>query len=194
MTKVFLSTNDYAVSKMFAAYGYGLVDRIEYADLVIFNGGADVDPSLYGEESTHSHTDPEHDKADLAAWEASEGKYRVGICRGGQFLNVMNGGKLRQHIDGHSMGFQECYAVGPTGDPVPGPDGGLLKYSLHEDHHQEILPTPIGRVFLSALKDNVCEGVYYQKTKSFCFQPHPEWGHEETKKVFFRYLHYFTQH
>lgn len=76
----------------------------ESADIVVFGGGVDVNPILYNENrhpytSTHSRRDEE----DIKLYELclSEGIPMLGICRGAQFLHVMNGGKLYQDIDGH---------------------------------------------------------------------------------------------
>lgn len=75
------------------------------ADLVIFTGGEDVDPVLYG-ESPHSTTswDVDRDNADMAIYQmcVDNGIPMFGVCRGAQFLHVMHGGKLYQHIDNHN--------------------------------------------------------------------------------------------
>lgn len=76
----------------------------ESADLVIFTGGGDVNPVLYGEEP-HPETKfcPERDAQDIKLYKLclEEGIPMLGICRGAQFLHVMNGGKLIQHLDEH---------------------------------------------------------------------------------------------
>jgi hypothetical protein len=82
------------------------VDSIEAANLVMFTGGADVDPSLYGfnKALTHPQTcsDAERDAFDLEAYNqvmqlpSSIRPAMIGICRGAQFLCVMAGGKLVQ--------------------------------------------------------------------------------------------------
>lgn len=77
----------------------------EEADLVIFTGGADVDPLLYGEKSHHTtRIDPVRDTDDMALYSkcAAQGIPMMGICRGAQFLAVMNGFKLYQDINNHN--------------------------------------------------------------------------------------------
>lgn len=75
------------------------------ADLVVFTGGEDVDPLLYG-EIPHSTTSwsPDRDNDDMAIYQTclDNGIPMFGVCRGAQFLHVMNGGKLFQHIDNHN--------------------------------------------------------------------------------------------
>lgn len=79
-------------------------ESIEKADLVVFSGGDDVNPALYG-ETAHPQTafDSERDKIDMAVYEEcyTHGVPMLGICRGAQFGHVMNGGKLFQHVDRH---------------------------------------------------------------------------------------------
>lgn len=77
---------------------------IEDADLVVFTGGPDVDPAYYG-ETPHErcYLDHERDYADIGKYLAcvEQGVPMVGVCRGAQFLAVMNGHKLFQDMDGH---------------------------------------------------------------------------------------------
>ena len=78
----------------------------EEADLVVFAGGADVDPALYG-EMPHSTTvhDEERDIQDIRLFNICKtlGIPMFGVCRGAQFLAVMNGFKLYQDVDGHNQ-------------------------------------------------------------------------------------------
>lgn len=61
------------------------VRRIEEADLVLFEGGEDVSPNLYG-EPVHPATyiSPNRDKAEVALFKKAHslGKKLLGICRG----------------------------------------------------------------------------------------------------------------
>lgn len=77
----------------------------ETADLVIFTGGPDVNPALYG-EACHPRTrysDP-RDNEDIALYMKciDLGIPMLGICRGAQFIHVMMGGKLYQDVDHHN--------------------------------------------------------------------------------------------
>lgn len=89
---------------MFAKSHCFKADSLDECDLVVFTGGADVNPMLYG-ENAHPYTSWD-DGRDLAEMELyseclDKGIPMFGVCRGAQFLHVMNGGKLYQHIDGH---------------------------------------------------------------------------------------------
>lgn len=187
MKTVYVVGIDYSVKKMFEAEGWVVkmgaappADTV-VIDLVCFTGGSDVSPHLYDEENISSHCDPIRDEFEVEVFEEFKHYKKVGICRGGQFLNVMSGGKMIQHIDGHSMGY---YPVVVFGDfDVP--------YKLHEDHHQGMIPADEDTDYVTVAmdsRDDNHEILWYPKTKSLCFQAHPEWGHDETKDLFFELL------
>lgn len=71
-------------------------------DAVVFAGGADLDPGLYGEEP-HAETTglrPERDAAEVPLMKAAleNDVPLLGICRGMQVLSVVRGGSLVQHL------------------------------------------------------------------------------------------------
>lgn len=174
-------------ARLFARSGCYRADTIEEADLVVFGGGSDVEPLLYGESNEHKHPstyfNTERDAADMKIYlqARQQGTPMMGVCRGAQFLHVMNGGKLFQDIDGH----QGAHA------------GFALKEKLHIDkissvHHQsciwnkeggmEILMTG-GRASERWLNADVkdasakidIEAFYYRDTGCFGVQGHPEY-------------------
>ena len=72
---------------------------------LILTGGTDVDPARY-HQTPHSETDlPDKERDRREALLVSEALQRdipiLAICRGMQFLNVVLGGTLTQHIEGH---------------------------------------------------------------------------------------------
>ncbi len=96
-----------------------LLDRL---DGVVFAGGADLDPQVYG-EAPHEETKgvrPERDAAELPLMRAALDRDVpvLGICRGMQVMSVVRGGSLVQHLPD---------VVGHEGHrPSPG------VYGLHE--------------------------------------------------------------
>jgi putative glutamine amidotransferase len=69
---------------------------------VLFSGGSDLDPELYGQEA-HPETKgvvPERDRAELALLQAALARDMpvLAVCRGSQVLNVALGGDLVQHL------------------------------------------------------------------------------------------------
>lgn len=86
------------------------VDILERIDGIVFAGGSDVDPTLYGQEPhPATYVKPERDKAEMLLLRAAiEADLPVlGICRGMQLMIVAYGGSLHQHLpdvlghDGH---------------------------------------------------------------------------------------------
>jgi putative glutamine amidotransferase len=81
-----------------------LAETLAVLDGIIFSGGSDLGPDLYGQEP-HAETTgvvPERDGAELALLTAAlEHDIPVfAICRGSQVLNVALGGDLVQHLPG----------------------------------------------------------------------------------------------
>lgn len=73
---------------------------LEEADLVLFTGGEDVSPFLYGKQPhPASFFNPRRDQYEIEQFQEARKlkKKFIGICRGAQFLCVMAGGLLVQH-------------------------------------------------------------------------------------------------
>lgn len=107
------------------------VDSVKEADLVLFKGGEDVHPSFYNEEMHPlTHSNIQRDRYEKKIYEecVSLGKKMLGVCRGSQFLSVMNGGKLHQHIIGHGV-THPCYTIDKDGE-----EGEISQ--ITSSHHQ----------------------------------------------------------
>lgn len=203
--KVFIVDGDRDYKAMFRRFGWAIVDRIKDADLVQFTGGADVSPIMYG-ESRHPYTcaNPQRDQYEAAVF-ATARKMKMpmaGICRGGQFLNVMSGGKMWQHVDKHNItGEHEAY------DALT---NSVVRVS--STHHQMMRPSNKAEILMTARRstkkerigdtgnvltiysdDRDVEACFYGETESICYQPHPEFGGDSLdacRLVFFNYLEY----
>lgn len=110
-----------------------ITNDIQKADIIVFPGGADVNPKLYGfKEHPSTYISEYSDKRDIVAYEAMRpDQLAVGICRGAQFLCVMNGGKLIQNVKGHAIGRTHPIRT------VQSPTIELQALSLH---HQMMYP------------------------------------------------------
>ncbi len=78
-----------------------LVEGVKQADLVLFTGGEDVDPSMYDEpkgKNTWSNLNRDLTEKKIFDEAVATKKLMLGVCRGSQFLCVMNGGKLVQQV------------------------------------------------------------------------------------------------
>jgi gamma-glutamyl-gamma-aminobutyrate hydrolase PuuD len=77
-------------------------ETLDALDGVLFSGGADLDPELYGQEP-HPETNGVQgvrDRAELALLQAALARDMpvLAVCRGSQVLNVALGGDLVQHL------------------------------------------------------------------------------------------------
>ena len=82
--------------------GASVEETLSAVDGLIFSGGSDLDPSLYGEEA-HAETVGvvrERDDFELSLMRAAleQDVPVLAICRGSQVLNVALGGRLEQHV------------------------------------------------------------------------------------------------
>ena len=80
----------------------GIEETLDALDGIIFSGGGDLDPEIYGAEA-HPETgelNPDRDSAELALLQAALGRDMpvLAVCRGSQVLNVARGGDLVQHL------------------------------------------------------------------------------------------------
>lgn len=184
MTKaVFVEGNNPAISQMFTKRGWTVVSNDVDADLICFSGGSDVSPMLYGErKEAATQCDPIRDQrcSDLFLdWVGT--KPMVGICRGGQFLNVMCGGSLDQDVESHTK--SHTAKVVDTGQIV----------EVTSTHHQMMIECKAhAEVLLTASEwgDRDVEAVYYEEDNCLCFQPHPEFCDIESDctNLFFEFV------
>ncbi len=77
-------------------------ETLDALDAIVFSGGSDLDPSLYGADA-HPATNgirPERDRGELALMEAALARDMpvLAICRGLEVLNVLRGGDIVQHL------------------------------------------------------------------------------------------------
>ncbi len=148
MLKVCLSGPDFdckGFPQWLGRAGCAIVEDPLEADFVIFTGGMDVNPELYGENCLKdTYFDLERDDADTALYALcrDQGIPMVGICRGAQFLWVMKGGKLFQDVDNHNEGEHEIFVFSET-----------KKYRASSVHHQMVRPENIAGMKLLA---NTC--------------------------------------
>jgi gamma-glutamyl-gamma-aminobutyrate hydrolase PuuD len=178
-------------------YNFTLVDSIIKADLMIFTGGSDVSPVLYSSEIPHHTVHDDFNRDQKETIEFQKGLElnipMVGICRGAQFLCVMAGGKLVQHMSHPSN--HRIFDV--TGKEV----------EVTSSHHQMQLP-PEGASILGFTKlakkgfvnkydvltlDIDVENTYYPDINALGIQSHPEWQNKEKNKYFINLIEDFIE-
>jgi putative glutamine amidotransferase len=142
-----------AIAVVLPAHGYvddiaPLLDRL---DGLLFSGGPDLDPAIYGHERhplLGPHVDREADEYELALLGEATARDLplLAICRGMQALNVARGGTLHQHLPDVTQvehlqteeGFELTHAVtvGP-GSPLHRLSG-RRRLDVNSFHHQAV--------------------------------------------------------
>jgi GMP synthase-like glutamine amidotransferase len=174
-------------ARLFSRCGCYKADTVEEADLVVFGGGSDVEPSLYGEDNANMHESvyfsKDRDNADMKIYtKALElGIPMMGVCRGAQFLHVMNGGKLYQDVNGHN-GAHKAFCLREK----------MLIENVSSVHHQQCMFNKEMEVLMTT--STVCttrhidkdktdkrprldvEAFFYRDTGCFGVQGHPEYA------------------
>jgi len=159
-------------------------------DGLLLIGGADLDPTTYGQEPTErtEATYPLRDEFELALVRAAFAQDRplLGICRGIQIMNVAAGGTLHQHLA--DVGFGEHRAQpGDLGESthhavVVEPDSllsaatGAGPETVNSHHHQGVDRVGEGgRVVARSQPDELVEAIEWSELRyALGVQWHPE--------------------
>jgi putative glutamine amidotransferase len=173
-----------------------LVPSIKDADVVVFGGGKDIDPAFYGENrGTNTDKPSLRDVKEQADFFIAKerGIKMVGVCRGGQLICALSGGKLIQDVNNHAG----------SNHPMRTSDG--RSYMVNSLHHQMMFPYTLAKTDYEIIgwsprhlatrylggndKDILlpghfkeCEVVHFKNTKGLAIQWHPEmmYGYSKT--------------
>ena len=179
--KVYHSAGHHGYSNFIA--NAEIVPTIKEADVVLFAGGEDIDPSLYNDVcGKYTSFNDKRDAIEVRDFKEALklGKPMYGTCRGLQLLTAMAGGRLIQDMD-H-----------PGGHTVINDDGETM--SVNSLHHQMAYPFDMPKEdyeILASVPEQIStthtdgqmkemnppmevEAVYYPKIKAFGVQWHPE--------------------
>ena len=168
----------------------GVEETLESLDGLIFSGGSDLDPELYGQEA-HAETSDvvrNRDTAELALLEAALERDMpvLAICRGSQVLNVARGGDLVQHLPDVVGDEKHKHTPGTFADhDVSVEDGSRLASVLGErapvksHHHQGFGKVGEGLRVVAHAEDGTIEAVE-DPTRRFVLGVlwHPEAGED----------------
>jgi gamma-glutamyl-gamma-aminobutyrate hydrolase PuuD len=196
--KIYVVGGDYSYANWMQPTS--IVKSIKDADLVVFTGGEDVTPAIYGEPAhPKSYYNVQRDFAERIEFESAHGmgKKIVGICRGAQFLCVMAGGKLvqdqevqpryhdMQTIDGKTIKVTSTHHQAQWPYNLTLGDYEILGFTdhlsgWHEDGQEKeivlgnagIMQYGENRSGDNLLEVEVC---YYPKIQALGIQPHPEY-------------------
>lgn len=181
---------------MFQYCGWDVVNSPENADLIQFTGGADIEANLYFRPRHRTMYYSEGRTAkELSAFTIGKTKKipMAGICRGAQLLNVLLGGSMWQHVDGHGNSHT-CLNLR---------DNSLVRVT--SCHHQCMIPAPGAEVILVSNKSSVHHRMLSDGTEEILknkdvpsqveawikgnilgWQGHPEW--EDNPVLYFKLL------
>lgn len=163
-------------------------------DALVIWGGADISPSIYNEHASQSCGATEvlsrRDRVEFSLVKSAIDSNIpiIGICRGAQLLCAMAGGRLIQHVSGHTGGNHS----------ITTNDGRT--YMTSSVHHQMMYPFDVehemiawstdkrSRVYVNQNDDNDTrmmesvtpepEIVYFPKIRGLAIQGHPEFMDE----------------
>lgn len=110
------------------------LNNIDNISGILFTGGADVSPHLYGhvDENNVCMCNISRDVEEVDIFNKAL-EYNIpmfGICRGFQFLNVMHGGTLMHHVDKHGAHAGHKVILPHTGE----------EFHTNTLHHQMVVP------------------------------------------------------
>jgi gamma-glutamyl-gamma-aminobutyrate hydrolase PuuD len=210
MKVVYIVGTDYSVVNTFVHRGWIVVEEMELAEYVCFTGGADINPSLYG-QTPHKTTRflPNRDAFEVAEYRKARrlGKKILGICRGAQLMNALEGGSMFQHVN-HHHGHHKIYdfdtkeykTVNSIHHQMMMPAGNAIVVAIargQSDQRELMVEGVDGNPVVSAdlgvhddpevliFYDCDTGGKYYF---GLGFQGHPEYGHPETTAYFFELI------
>jgi GMP synthase-like glutamine amidotransferase len=172
---------------------------LEGVDAVVFWGGTDIHPSLYG-ENVGRYTYPNGSTGSLGKRDEFEWKAMqycrlnkipmIGVCRGAQLLTAFVGGKLIQHTNGHHASHD-----------ITTSDGQVFETT--SCHHQMMYPGNVEHELLAwstqrrstiyldgdnrSMDDMYTEKepevIFYPQVRGLAIQGHPEWANKASDFV-----------
>lgn len=169
---------------------------VSQLDGLLFTGGPDVNPLLYGEEVIMESgiLAPQRDILEVACLrEAVERDLPcLGICRGLQLMNVVMGGSLYQDMETQHPTRTEHDQDHPydalthdveivAGSPLAQWTGGALEMRVNTLHHQAVKELAPGLAVMARSKgEDIVEAIWAPDKKFFCaVQWHPEFAHSK---------------
>lgn len=149
---------------------------LDALDGIVFSGGGDLAPSLYGGDEKHAalrSLHPDRDAAELALTRAVLARGDIPalfICRGIQVLNVALGGTLHEHIGATDQrsgvhgavsggGFWAREQVEIVPDTILARATGCCAMTVSSSHHQAIRAVAKGLRVSAVAVDGIVEAV-----------------------------------
>lgn len=102
--KAFIISPMFGEGNLLKKYGFEITTKMSDAAFVVFTGGADINPAIYGakrHETTYFSQTRDAYEIEMYNQAKRLNKAMLGICRGAQLLWALNGGILGQDVEGH---------------------------------------------------------------------------------------------
>ncbi|HMH34497.1 MAG TPA: gamma-glutamyl-gamma-aminobutyrate hydrolase family protein [Puia sp.] len=178
------------------------IDDIARCDGFILTGGVDIIPALYDGAATYENMeqvfqeDRDRFEEKIFRFAQANSLPLLGICRGLQLVNVLQGGRLIQDLGAANSIHRKVGQVDKEHAVSVSPDSllyeiiGAQSGGVNSAHHQSIDPDALGdNLRVNALSpDGVVEGIEFDNRngKSFmvCVQWHPERMKDKEKNPF----------
>ena len=170
--------------------------ELETCDGLVFSGGIDINPKLYGSNTAYPNGpavfDDARDEFEKAAFEMAQDKKIpvLGICRGLQLVNCLLGGSLKQDLgelnpihrasvdEATKRQFDKAHGIHILPNSILFEVNTTDRGIVNSAHHQSASVISDALVVTATSDDNIVEGLEWkEKTdKPFllCVQWHPE--------------------
>jgi acyl-CoA reductase-like NAD-dependent aldehyde dehydrogenase/GMP synthase-like glutamine amidotransferase len=182
-------------------------EDIYQCDGFVLTGGVDTHPSFYNGKTVYNNS-PSAFQVERDLFEEKIYRYSqlnklpiLGICRGMQLINVLEGGKLIQDLDnGNERHRKEesdkVHSIIAEDDSLLHKVSGSLTGRVNSAHHQAIDPDGIGDNLMANAYDDddekIIEGLEFKnkagKAFMLCVQWHPERINNKNENPFSRNL------
>jgi putative glutamine amidotransferase len=161
----------------------GVMERL---DGLVLSGGADLDPSLYGQEpqANLQSLELDRDEWEFELLEAARSRDIpvLAICRGLQLVNVAFGGTLKQHVEleegsGHPQWNVDGHTATHEVHITPHTMAATLfpaLWSVNSLHHQIVEHVGDGLTVSATAPDGVVEALETPEGDLLAVQWHPE--------------------
>jgi putative glutamine amidotransferase len=171
----------------------GSSEPIDGLDGLLLTGGTDVNPKLYRQEP-HEASDPPDDERDAMEQRLLQSALErdlpvLAICRGMQLFNIVHGGTIAQHVEGHVQpGVAEAHPIGVEPETRLAQAIGPGAHLVNSRHHQVVDQTGRGLRVSATSEEGYPEALERDDKKfAVAVQWHPEdlvEKREEAKRLF----------
>lgn len=183
--KYHIVSGDMSYSQPFNKLRYNHTNDLKSAELLVFTGGTDISPKLYGDSPIAETDFPDRERdvyeSNIFQYARDHGVPMVGICRGSQFLCAMSHGRVIQHVNYHAIRGTHTICTDELG-----------VIEVTSTHHQMMYPFEVNHTLLAwaapalstvyktggfdpDLMSVEPEVVYFPDTNCLSVQYHPEY-------------------